>query len=275
MIEKYLRKLPPFKGKQRIVKYLFRDLISKAKDLIIYGVYDCSYKVPNLKENIGFELFANGIYEKETISFIVNRLPANAIFFDIGANIGAIALPVCKRRTDIQALAIEASSNVFSYLKFNFENNKVNNCRLLNNAVSEKAGEIVNFFSPDEKYGKGSMAAVFTDKGESVETVTLESVLSEFEFDKIDLIKIDVEGFEYLVFKGGERILKRNNAPDILFEFVDWAEKLANGRKPGDAQELLIRYGYLLWEFESNGKLTPIISPISQGSIMIFATKKK
>lgn len=275
MIEKFLRRLPPFKGKQRIIKYLYRDLISKAKDLIIYGGYDCQYKVPNLKENIGFELFANGIYEKETICFIVNRLPANSIFVDIGANIGAIALPVCKQRSDIQALAIEASSNVFNYLKFNFENNKVNNCRLLNNAVSEKAGELVNFFSPDEKYGKGSMAAVFTDKSEPVETVTLESLLNKFEFDKIDLIKIDVEGFEYLVFKGGESILNSDNAPDILFEFVDWAEKLANGRKPGDAQELLIQFGYLLWEFESNGKLTPIKSPVSQGSIMIFATKKK
>ncbi len=43
--------------------------------------------LPNIKENIGFELFINGVYEEEIINFIMDRLPKIGILIDIGANL--------------------------------------------------------------------------------------------------------------------------------------------------------------------------------------------
>ena len=56
MIEKIFRNLPPFKGKFRLARLLLADQLH-ANNLLIDGKFDCKYYVPNLKENIGFELF--------------------------------------------------------------------------------------------------------------------------------------------------------------------------------------------------------------------------
>ena len=68
------------------------------------------------------------------------------------------------------------------------------------------------------------MSPVFEKNGQLVNTITLSKLIEDYNIVDIGLIKVDVEGFEYFVFKGGEKYLKKNDAPDILFEFVDWAE---------------------------------------------------
>lgn len=65
------------------------------------------------------------------------------------------------------------------------------------------------------------MSPVFEKKGQLVNTITLAKLIADYKVDDIGMIKVDVEGFEYFVFKGGESVLRKCNAPDILFEFVD------------------------------------------------------
>ena len=274
MIEQLLRRLPLFKGKQRLARVLLRNKMASGLDLQLTGKYGCAYKIPNIKENVGFELFINGVYEEEIINLIIERLPVNGVMLDIGANIGAIAIPVCKRRADINAIAIEASPRVYGYLRHNKELNHLQNCRLINKAVTDKDNETVKFFSPEEKFGKGSLSNVFTKEAEIVETISLDSVCKQNNFEEVNLIKIDIEGHEYGAFKGGAAILSKPNAPDILFEFVDWAEDLAVDRKPGDAQQLLLDFGYKLFHLNNKGYLVQIFIPFTKGAAMIMATKK-
>src|SRR5258708_4905653 len=158
MISGLLRKLPGFKGKQRLARFILRDQLRRAVDVTISGRSNCIYKIPNIRESIGFELFINGIYEENTVNFISKRLRADRIFLDIGANIGAIALPVCKNRTDVKAIAIEAAPWIFSYLEENVLRNKLTNITLINKAISDNGGMKAEFYSPLEKFGKGSLA---------------------------------------------------------------------------------------------------------------------
>ena len=72
ILEKIFRFLPSFKGKQRIARIIFRQQIKDSYDTIIRGKYKCSYKLPNLKEIIAFEIFINGIYENNHVKFISN-----------------------------------------------------------------------------------------------------------------------------------------------------------------------------------------------------------
>ena len=275
LLDEIFRKLPPFRGKQRLARFLHKKKIDHNKDINFTGHFGCKYIIPNLKENIGLELFINGVYEKETIDRIIKNIPLNGTLLDIGANIGAISIPISKLRSDIHIVAVEASKKVYNYLKENVALNKMSNCDIVNNAISDTDGQTVSFFSPDELFGKGSMAAVFTDAAEKIETITLDTLILNKGIEKVDLIKIDVEGFEYLAFKGGMKLLTHPNAPDILFEFVDWAEELAGNIKPGDAQKTLLEYGYSLWEIKSDNKLERITKPLIKGSIMIWASKKK
>lgn len=274
MIEQLLRRLPLFKGKQRLARLLLRKKIAIGSDLQLKGKYGCAYKLPNIKENVGFELFINGVFEEDIIDLIIERLPVNGVMLDIGANIGAIVIPVCKLRTDIRALAIEASPRVYGYLQHNKDLNDLQSCSLINKAVTDKDNETVNFFSPEEKYGKGSLSSVFTKNAEIVETITLDAVCEQYSFEQVDVIKIDIEGYEYGAFKGGASLLNKSNAPDIIFEFVDWAEDLAKDCKPGDAQQLLLEYGYKLYVIEKSGKIRAVGVPVCTGAAMLLASKK-
>ena len=269
-----LRLIPHFKGKFRLTRLLFSKKLKTAKNITLTGRYGLQYCLPNLKENIAFEIFADGIYEKETSDLIVSKLAPGAVLLDIGANIGSITMPVCIARPDVKVICAEASQHVFSYLQKNISINKLKNCVLVNKAISDADNEEVVFFNPEDLFGKGSMASSFAGSSEKIKTITIDTLLADLKIPEINFIKIDIEGYEYFAFKGAEKTLQQTNAPDILFEFLDCAETADRNLKPGDAQRLLLNYGYNLYRIEKHNKLIKQEAPLEKGEAMLFATKK-
>ena len=273
MITDLLRKIPNFKGKQRFMRYLLRNDIAKRKNIIVNGKFDLKYKLPNIIDAIGFGIYINGIYEPLISGLIINQLPANGVYMDIGANIGSIAMPVCKQRPDISAICIEASPKIFHSLKTNFKLNNLSNCILLNKAVSDKDGELLFYMNEQEYFGQGHIANTQSDKTETVISNKIDTLLRDINIKSINLLKVDIEGYEYFAFKGAAELLTSAAAPHIIFEFEDWAESRIKDLQPGDAQKLLLEYGYSLFRIEKYKKLKPIGSPITKGSVMILAKK--
>ncbi|HEY8933871.1 MAG TPA: FkbM family methyltransferase [Cyclobacteriaceae bacterium] len=272
MISKVLRALPPFKGKQRLSGFLLSNYLKQTRDIKIDGHFDCTYLLPNLTETVAFELFINGIYEEDTVTFIVDKIKHHKILLDVGANIGAITIPICKRRNDLKVICLEAAPMVFAYLKRNIEMNGLNQVTLVNKAIADIDGKYVNFYSPHDKFGKGSMAPVFTSERVEIETTTLTALTKSFPITDIGFIKMDIEGFEYFAFEGGRELLMNRDAPDILFEFANWAEDSAPGIKAGAAQKLLMDFGYQLYVFKDGRIGTRLVEPRRE-SAMIFATR--
>src|SRR5450631_1930090 len=110
------RKLPLFKGKLRLARFLCRKSIREAQDIWIRGKYGCVYLLPNLIENVSLEIYVNGIYEQSSLDFLVKKIPPGGVFLDLGANIGAISAPLSRRRKDIRIVCAEASPRLFGYL---------------------------------------------------------------------------------------------------------------------------------------------------------------
>lgn len=274
MLDSFFRSVTPFPGKLRMARFFFKKNINTKKDLTFTGKYGIKYCTPNIKETIGFELYVNGIYEEPVINFILSKIPENAVVIDIGANIGAIALPVAIRRKDLQVFCVEAAPIVYKYLIKNIETNKVHNCIPVNKVVSDSDNLQVSFYSPEEKFGKGSMSSVFTTEANIGTTLSIDQLIKEKESKKIDFIKADIEGYEFYAFKGAVNLLSQLDSPDILFEFVDWAENAAINLQAGAAQELLLKYGYSLFKLDSKCRLTPLKEVLRSGSAMIFATKR-
>jgi len=274
MLKQIFRILPSFKGRYRLARFLFSNFIKNSKDIVVTASQNIKYKLPNLKENIGFEIFIDGAYEPEYVEYFFRHIPPNGFFLDLGANIGSICIPLAKKRPDITIIAVEASPRVFGYLKYNIELNSCQNVLAENLALSSTDNEQLPFYSPEEKFGKGSLSAVFTEKAEYVNTITLDTLLNKYKLNKMDYIKIDVEGYERSVFEGGKKLLSGKSGPVILFEFADWAENMAANTKAGDAQRLLSHLGYKLYDFSNPGKLGMEMEPKSEGNLMILAIKK-
>ena len=274
-LARLFRILPSFKGKLRLARLLVSKHILKSECVSIVGKYNCQYQLPNLIDSIGWELFINGIYEKNTIQFISKRVKPNAIIIDIGSNIGAISIPVSKLRKDVFIYSIEASKSMFDLFSKNIELNGINNIKPLHVAIADQSSNDVSFYSPKHQFGKGSFSPVFTKEAEKVKAISIDQLLIEEQIQTVDLIKIDIEGFEYLAFKGGAKLFNTANAPDIIFEFVDWAEEQAQICAVGEAQQILLSYGYHLFSINKKKEFVPLNQVMLNGASMLFATKRK
>jgi FkbM family methyltransferase len=250
LLQYLLNITPRFKGKLRLAKILIRD---KSRPRTFFTKSGLLVSTPNLLENVSLEIYVFGIYEKDTIDYMVQSIPKNGIFIDVGANIGAICLEVANKRKDVKVYAFEASPKVFKFLEINKHQNKLENLSIFNRAVHENENSEMEFYSPNDQNGKGSFSAVFTSESEKVKTKNLDIFIEENHL-KPNLVKVDVEGYELTVFKSMSKFLSKKSNCEIFFEFVDWAETAAHYER-GAAQEYLLKKGYQLYKFPVNQRM--------------------
>jgi FkbM family methyltransferase len=270
-------RLPRFKGKYRLARLILGNSLD-VKNIWIKAFNNYQYLVPNFQEPVGFALLIDGIYEPDCIEFMLQKLPKNAVFLDIGANIGVFTITAAKSlNQNGRVIAVEASPKMFPFLQQNIEANGLNNVKTLELAVTEQDNATVLFYeAPMDKFGMGSISPQFHTSPIQVKTKTIDSIIKDEQIDKVDFIKVDVEGYESSVFKGAEKLLTSPNAPIILFEFCDWAEARKPEGKIGDSQRVLINFGYKIWklnDFVKGGK--PLDSILEKGSDMLVGVKHR
>lgn len=250
ILSNFLQQLPKFKGKLRLGAFLLKITgIQKNKNILLKTTHG-NFIIPGFDENLAKELFVNGYYEQGLVDLLAREIPHQGVFIDVGANIGSISIPLAIKRPDVQVISIEASPWIFKILTKNIAFNSLKNISCLNFAVYKESGLELPIYAPKDKYGKGSLNAIFTNEFELIKTITLDDIKMQFCANKIDFVKIDVEGFELNVFEGSKQVLKIDK-PNIIFEFVPWAEELA-GFKLGEAQLYLLNNLYELQQLSND-----------------------
>jgi FkbM family methyltransferase len=144
--------------------------------------------------------------ERAALGAFVDRLAQegrDVTFIDVGANIGGYSLFVAARTKGRgRVLAIEPQPVVFERLCFNISANPGLGVKALSVAVADRDGPLTLFLAPRNK-GESSIRVVgfALDEGSSVTVpaATLNRVLDSEGIDRIDAMKIDVEGAEDLV----------------------------------------------------------------------------
>ncbi len=165
-----------------------------------------------LSEWIQQHIYFLGIWDKQGTRFIKNHLKKGNVFFDIGANIGYYSLIVSKQVGENgQIHAFEPVSGVFAQLQSNIELNGISNISANQNAVYEKSGTLDLFVSSGENTGMSSIFHHDTESGvvEKVDAITIDDYVEKMKIDRIDLIKIDIEGAELFALKGMKNTLQR------------------------------------------------------------------
>lgn len=269
-IARLLRKLPQhWRGKQRIARAWVGLTRSANQPCRMPGVSGLEFAVPNLRDSIGLSLLADGAYEQGTVEWLTHAVAPGHSLLDIGANIGSVALHLAKCRPDLTIDCVEASPIVYPFLVWNVARNALHRQIATHAlALSDSPLAEIEFYSPSEGYGKGSLSPVFTSDGVRVANRRLDDFVAVL--PKVpDALKIDVEGYERQVLDSG-RVLLGTRGPDIAFEFCDWAERLA-GNAPGDSQVLLLDFGYRLFRMCDG---VEIARPQIEGFEMIWATRQ-
>ena len=195
-----------------------------------------------------------GTYEPELRRVIEAVLSEGGVAVDVGANVGWHTL-LMARRVGLQGrvLAAEANASVRARLEQNLGLNSFTQVEILPYAIADTEGT-VDFLGPDAydvDSGTGRMVAVQegTQPGATrVETRSLDAIVAARRIDKLDLIKIDVEGFEWPVLLGAKDTIAKFR-PHVLFEFDD-AYVSRGGGGPTVMAEFFAEHRYRLFVIE-------------------------
>jgi FkbM family methyltransferase len=140
-------------------------------------------------------------------------LPRGCVIVDIGANIGAMAA-LARRLTDAAAIyCIEPSPRAFACLEAMIKANGFDNCHAIRTAVGAERGSA--YLAEPDTLALSALSP--TGQGVPVDVRTLDDIAMEIGIDRLDLLKIDVEGSELAVLKGGLATTRRHN-PCVFLE---------------------------------------------------------
>lgn len=196
----------------------------------------------NHDPHISIHVIENGSWENHVRYILSKILFIGDTYVDIGANIGLHALYANSLIGNSGTVyCFEPSKKTFKILKENIELNGFiysGNNHLYNIAIGESDG-LTEFEYFEHHAGMSSIAIdnervkIFDDTKitEQVEIKKLDTILHSH---SINVIKIDVEGFEYSVLRGMINILENNKSMKVLLEFDPIVNKRILGEKYND-----------------------------------------
>ena len=268
-----LRLIPDrLRGKARVGRMLLRPFLSW-RPAILRDRAGSTYVLPSYAEPMAQYIFTFGAHERDTQNAILEFLSEKGTFIDVGANIGAIAIPIAKARPQASIICIEADPDIYRLLQGNLTRNDCGHVRAISCIVGATDDQLVPFYrAPEEKFGMGSLGSQFCACPIMIEQRSLDTILTNMNMHQIDVIKMDVEGAEGGALRGAHRLLASERPPTIIFEFIDWAEARIPQQQPGDAQALLFASGYRLFRLERGSWMDKeLFAPMRSGSGMVVA----
>jgi FkbM family methyltransferase len=264
----------------RISRGLLRLLSRGHRGVVVVEARGIRWEIPSLVEPVAEGLICDGFYEQETVDLISRMLGIDGALVDVGANVGSISFPLALECCERRIISIEASPCIYRHLESGKKLNKFINLTTVHRAVGGADGSVIFFDAPISKFGMGSLSADrFASAGVEVEMECLDSLLPRLGVPRVDVIKIDVEGFEREVLRGARQILTVYK-PVVVFEFNDWAENDLNaGLAPGDAQRFLIGIGFEIYRAKDLARgmdaLKYIIETGSEDLVAVYPSVKE
>jgi len=195
------------------------------------------------KRIIPIEILNFSYYEREALDFLKKVINPESVMFDIGGNVGWYTINLKKEKPGLIVYTFEPIPKTFTILKENCLLNNISTENLYNIGFSDEDKEVEFYFYPE---GSGNSSMVnLTENPDVVVVKSLVQKIDTFIQKKninVDFIKIDVEGAELFVLKGGLETI-RKDTPVIFTEMLrKWSLKF--NYHPNEIIELLKIIGY-------------------------------
>lgn len=175
------------------------------------------------------------------------------IVFDIGANFGETLLNIASITGRAgKVYGFEPMPYIYNKCLKNINLNKFENIILENKALGDKA-ELLQLNEPDNSNSGGTYVTKIVGnnrRGLTIESITLDQYVQQKGIQLIDLLKVDVEGFETNVIKGGISSIEKFK-PILFLEFSDENLK-RTGSSAVDLIQLLHQLDYSVHDVNGN-----------------------
>ncbi len=260
------------------------DLVSNIMDSIEFkNRFDISTKDSNdswviTEHPLGFRMWVNladkvisgniikNNYEPLEVSFVKKNVKDGDLAIDIGANIGFYSLLFSK--------CVGPSGHVIGFEPLPFlheaairsvNENGYNQCRIHNVALGAESGEAQLLYAPESPNWGGAYLSFDGIKKENQSLVSVPiRPLSDFVGDeRINFIKIDVEGAESIVLGSSRQVLKEHK-PIIMSEIHKFQLKLVSNTTAREYISMIRELGYGCYPLLSGGKLANDITDLGE-----------
>ncbi len=182
-------------------------------------------------------------YEKDTVRLFKEIVKPGMRIVDIGAHIGFFSRMFAKLAgPEGKVYCFEADPENYALLRLNTA--KFPGVVLFDRAVSDRIGTI-DFYHLDASTGCHSIVSPdgASAKKITVPTTTLDAVIAEGAIDRVDLIKIDIEGGEPFAFRGMEKLFEGAKGLKMVAEYNE-ASLVGGGTTGKDFLAQIEGYGF-------------------------------
>lgn len=203
--------------------------------------------------------FLGCLYGSEAFvtNFLLDNLKEDDIFYDVGANYGFYTLLAQEIINEGEIHSFEPHPEIFKLLKRNCQLDIYQNTFLNQKALSDQTGEVwfYDHFKKKRHSGRGSLVVTSENSQKiKVNSIKLDDYLKNHK--PPTLMKIDIEGGEYLLLKGAQKTLSSIRPKIIMEIFPD-----DHHRK---AVQLLLDSGYKMYSLDKGGQTNFLESKIIQ-----------
>ena len=179
------------------------------------------------------------IYSKEDIDSALKFVTGFRTAIDIGAHVGIVSYQLSKKFNQVHSF--EINDSVYECLQINQQKLFPNNVKIYNNGIGDREANV------DLNITDKSFSTHIKPKSTgNYKIVSLDS----YNFENVDFIKIDAEGFESLIAQGALNTISKNK-PVILFERKQHAQRY--GFERDSFVDILKPYGYRMLNHKHHG----------------------
>jgi FkbM family methyltransferase len=210
--------------------------------------------------------------EVEPRTKLYSLVRAGDVVFDVGANVGEVLLNSARLTGERgQIFGFEINPRTYQRCLHNIGLNSFPNVRLFGVGLGSRKGSLT-LGSPNarnsgqDRVVRGGGAGD-SSQGIAVEVTTMDAFVAEQRIERLDLVKIDVEGFEMDVLRGAQRTLETFR-PRLFIELDD-SNLRQQQSSAKEMVEFLERLGYRLTHAEENRAVTSTDSFVGQHSDII------
>ncbi len=212
------RKVLKYLSKKVYMEWNWFDKPFSLRDCVFIS-YD-GYRFTSFCREIFRVLMGDETEPLNEVKELVSGIAPRCVVLDIGAHIGMYTVRLADICREGRIVAVEPDPRNRVYLKANVALNRLRNVEIVPYAISDKSGEKVRFalatVSGHSRINKTIKDSEYYDYI-YVETITLDDLVESIGLEKVDFIKIDVEGYEMHVLRGAEKII-RSYKPYMLIE---------------------------------------------------------
>jgi FkbM family methyltransferase len=202
-----------------------------------------------------------GVYERSETRFFLRVCKPGMTFLDIGANVGyytALALSAMQKSGKI--VALEPDPENFKYLRATVAANDGRIAVCIQKAASDHAGRMTLYTSSDNRGDNRLYANELCQGSCEVEVERVDSILKAIEIEAVDLIKMDVQGYEAHVLGGMKDVIRNSTKMVLLSEF--WPDGLRRaGSDPARYLLDLQSLGLNIFELTDESEIVPVTNP--------------